>query len=114
MRVGHRRSASVQGPGLEMTDNGESARTFKASFDMCETLKAMIQRRNADDLDEFSGIPKDLERCVDYDKEKVEGQELRSNGFSVLSLHQDPLPMKSSARIHVPHTLRLSILTTQP
>jgi len=97
-----------------MTDNGESARTLEASFDMCETPKATIRRRNTDDLDKSAGIPEDLQRCVDYDKEKVERQKLRSNGHSVLSLHRDPLPMKGSARIHEPRSLRLLILTTQP
>lgn len=114
MHVGHCRSASVQGPGLGMTDNGESVRTLEVSLDMYDTLKATIRRRNTDDLDESAGIPEDLERCVNYDKEKVEGQKLRSNGYSVPLLHRNPLPMKSSAWIHEPHTLRPSVLTIQP
>jgi len=74
MHIKRRQSASVRGPRSEMTDNGDSAHTPEIPFDACETPKATVRRRNADDLDESTGTTLgDLERCVDHDK--VEGQE---------------------------------------
>ena len=50
----------------KIADNGDSVYISEFCFDMCETLKAAIQGRNADDLGESVGtVLKDLERRVD-------------------------------------------------
>ena len=46
-----------------MADSGDSVHIPKICFDMCETLKAVA-------------APEDLERYVDYDKERVESCKL--------------------------------------
>jgi hypothetical protein len=62
MRNTHHLLTAVQGPGLGMTDNGDS-------IHISETPKAMTQGKKADDLDDsVRTASEDLERCVDYNK----------------------------------------------
>jgi len=64
-----------------MTDNGDSTHTPEIPSDMCETLKATVRKRNADDPGESARTtPGDFERCVDRDM--VGGQELEIKRIS--------------------------------
>ena len=55
-----------------MTGDGDSIHISEICFDMCETPRAPIKGKNADDLDEPARTsPEDFERCVDYDKGRV-------------------------------------------
>ena len=75
MQIRRRQSAPVWESRWETTDNRDSTHIPGIPFDMCETLKVTVRRRDADDPDESARTtPGDLERCVDHDK--VESQEL--------------------------------------
>ena len=113
MRNTHRQSAPIRGPGSsnqsgahysgsgpEMTNNGDSAHTSETCFDMCETLKPTTQGKNANDLDEsVRTTPEGLERCVDYDKERVESHKPETKQMlSTLTTPRSEDPRKSGGR----------------
>jgi len=118
MRNTHRQSASIRGPGSsnpsdahysgsgpEMTDNGDSVHISETCFDMCETLEATTQGKNANDLDEsVKTTPEGLERCVDYDKERVESHKLEiKRMLSTLTAPGSAPDEKPGADARVPH-----------
>ena len=87
-----------------MTNNGDSAHTSETCFDMCETLKPTTQGKNANDLDEsVRTTPEGLERCVDYDKERVESHKPETKQMlSTLTTPRSASDEKPGADARVP------------